>query len=132
MPGTLPFGRKLRKPKWPIIAPKSFRRSTGLIPEVFAYVDYVDDFRAEFHDIRKQPAFRDCLSANSHAASQRLAQMLLQEGSAGIIYPSVREKKHGDCISCFRPALVTNVRRGVSLDVRFEDASAVPTFVTHC
>jgi len=70
-------------------------------PEIFEYVEYVADFRAEFHDIRKQPAFRDCRSANSYAASQRLAQMLLQEGSAGIIYPSVREKKHGDCISCF-------------------------------
>jgi hypothetical protein len=99
-------------------------------PEVFEYVEYLADFRAEFHDIRKQPDFSDCLSPDSYAASQRLAQLLLQRGSAGIIYPSVREKKHGDCISCFRPALVTNVRRGVSLDVRFENASAVPTFVS--
>jgi RES domain-containing protein len=100
-------------------------------PEVFEYVEYLADFRGEFHDIRKQPDFRDCLSPDSYAASQRLAQLLLQRGSAGIIYPSVREKKHGDCVSCFRPALVMNVRRGVSLDVRFENASAVPTFVTH-
>jgi hypothetical protein len=100
-------------------------------PEVFEYVEYLADFRADFYDIRKQPDFRDCLSPDSYAASQRLAQLLLQRGSAGIIYPNVREKKHGDCISCFRPALVTNVRRGVSLDVRFENASAVPTFVTH-
>jgi hypothetical protein len=57
--------------------------------------------------------------------------VLIQEGSAGIVYPSVREKKHGDCISGFRAALVTNVRRGVSLDVKFENATAVPTFVTH-
>jgi hypothetical protein len=100
-------------------------------PEVFEYVEYLADFRAEFHDIRTLPDFRDCLSPDSYAASQRLAQLLLQRGSAGIIYPSVREKKHGDCVSCFRPALVTNVHRGVSLDVRFENASAVPTFVTH-
>jgi hypothetical protein len=100
-------------------------------PEVFEYVEYLADFRTEFHDIRKQPDFGDCLSPYSYAASQRLAQLLLQQGSAGIIYPSVREKKHGDCISCFRPALVTNVRRGASLEVRFENASAAPTFVTH-
>ena len=100
-------------------------------PEVFEYVEYLADFRAEFHDIRKQPDFRDCLSPDSYAASQRLAQLLLQRGSAGIIYPSVREKKHGDCVSCFRPALVTNVHRGASLDVRFENTSAAPTFVTH-
>ena len=49
----------------------------------------------------------------------------------GIVYPSVREKRHGDCVSCFRPALVMNVRRGVSLDVRFENAAAVPAFVAH-
>lgn len=100
-------------------------------PEVFEYVEYLADFRAEFHDIRNQAEFHDCLSPDSYGASQRLAQLLLQRGSAGIIYPSVREKKHGDCISCFRPALVTNVRRGASLDVRFENASAAPTFVTH-
>ena len=100
-------------------------------PEVFEYVEYLADFRAEFHDIRKQPEFRDCLSLDSYATSQRLAQMLLREGSAGIIYPSVREKKHGDCISCFRPALVTNVRRGSSLTITFENASAVPTFIAH-
>lgn len=99
--------------------------------EVFEYVEYLADFRAEFHDIRKQPDFRNCLSPDSYAASQRLAQMLLQQGSAGIIYPSVREKKHGNCISCFRPALVMNVRRGVSLDVTFQNASEAPTFVTH-
>jgi hypothetical protein len=100
-------------------------------PEVFEYVEYLADFRAEFHDIRKQPDFRDCLSPYSYPASQRLTQVLIQEGSAGIVYPSVREQKHGDCISGFRPALVTNVRRGVSLDVKFENASAVPTFATH-
>ena len=98
--------------------------------EVFEYVEYLADFRAEFHDIRKQPDFSDGLSPDSYAVSQRLAQVLLQRGSAGIIYPSVREKKHGDCISCFRPALVTNVRRGGSLDVKFENAFAVPMFVT--
>jgi hypothetical protein len=100
-------------------------------PEVFEYVEYLADFRAAFQDIRSQPDFRECLAPDSYAASQRLAQLLLQRGSPGIIYPSVREKKHGDCISCFRPALVTNVRRGVSLEMKFDNASAAPTFVFH-
>jgi hypothetical protein len=73
-------------------------------PEVFDYVEYLAGFRAEFHDIRKPPDFRDDLSPVSYAASQRLTQVLIQEGSAGIVYPSVIEKKHGDCISGFRPA----------------------------
>jgi RES domain-containing protein len=100
-------------------------------PETFEYVEYLADFRVEFHDIRNQPDFVACLAPDSYAPSQQLAQMLLQQGSAGIVYPSVREKKHGDCISCFRPALVTNVRHGVSLDVSFENASKAPTFAMH-
>jgi hypothetical protein len=100
-------------------------------PEVFEHLEYLADFRGGFHDIRKQPDFQDCLSPDSYAASQRLAQMLPQEGSAGIIYPSVKEKKHANCIGCFRPASVTNVRRGSSLTITFENASASPTFVTH-
>jgi hypothetical protein len=100
-------------------------------PETFEYVDFRADFRAEFHDIRKRPEFRECLAPDSYAASQRLAQALLEQGSAGIVYPSVREKMHGDCIACFRPALVTNVRKGVSLTITFETASATPTFLAH-
>ena len=100
-------------------------------PEVFEYVEYLADFRIEVHDIGNQSEFSDCLSPDSYDCSQRLAQILLQQGSAGIIYPSVREKKHGNCISCFRPALVTNVRRGVSLTITFENASAPSSFGTH-
>jgi hypothetical protein len=40
-----------------------------------------------------------------------LAQRLLDIGSLGIVYPSVR-RKHGTCLACFRPALVMNVRKG--------------------
>jgi RES domain-containing protein len=70
-------------------------------PEVFEYVEDLADFRAEFHDIRKQPDFPDDLSPDSYAASQRLTQVLIQEDSAAIVYPSVREKEHGDCIRAF-------------------------------
>lgn len=45
-------------------------------------------------------------------------------------YPSVREKTHGSCISCFRPALVMNVRKGISLTITFENASAPPLFIS--
>ena len=111
-------GRELQEISWPH-------------PEVFEYIEYLADFRAEFHDIRRRPEFRECLSPDSYASSQRLAQTLLEQGSAGIVYPSVREKTHGDCISCFRPALVMNVRKGLSLTITFENATAAPTFVVH-
>lgn len=94
--------------------------------EVFEYVEYLADFRAQFHDIRAASGFRDCLAPSSYAGSQNLARILLEQGSAGIVYPSVREKTHGECFSCFRPALVMNVRKGISLTITFANAAGHP------
>lgn len=99
--------------------------------EIFEYVEYLADFRAAFHDIRNRSEFRECLSPDTYAGSQQLARLLLEQGSAGIVYPSVRERSHGDCVTCFRPTLVMNVRKGVSLTITFENASASPMFVAH-
>jgi RES domain len=74
------------------------------------YDDYLADFSAELHDIRKSMHFASCLAPNSYVASQGLAQRLLDAGSLGIIYPSVR-CDGGTCLACFRPALVMNVRK---------------------
>jgi RES domain-containing protein len=79
--------------------------------EVSPYIDYLADFRHEFHDIRGDGAFADCLDPNSYAASQDLGLRLLHGGSAGIVYPSVRHED-GVCIACFRPPLVLNVQEG--------------------
>src|SRR5438034_8571019 len=93
--------------------------------ETFSYVDFLADFRGEFHDIRGDPRFGDCLDATSYKASQRLARELLEGGSAGVMYPSVRHDG-GTCIVCFRPALVNNVRKASSISITFENALAVP------
>ena len=85
-------------------------------PETFTFDDYLADFRGEFHDIRVDPVHADCLDPNNHTASQGLAAALLAKGSAGIVYPSVRRAK-GTCVACFRPALVTNVRKGDSVRI---------------
>src|SRR5262249_32920635 len=37
--------------------------------ESFAYVDFLADFRAGFHDLRSDSRFRDCLDADSYKAS---------------------------------------------------------------
>jgi hypothetical protein len=110
-------GKELQEINWPH-------------PEVFEYVEYVADFRAEFHDIRNHSAFRECLSPDTYAGSQRLAQVLLEQGSAGIVYPSVREEAHGISVACFRPALVMNVRKGISLSLTFKNALASPLFLS--
>ena len=51
-----------------------------------------------------------CLAPASYVASQALAATLLDAGSLGVVYPSVR-RDGGTCLACFRPAMVTHVRR---------------------
>ncbi|MDY0975109.1 RES domain-containing protein [Massilia sp. CFBP9012] len=68
------------------------------------------DFNASFHDVRGIAAYEDCLDPRSYIASQALASELLDGGSMGVIYPSVRHPG-GTCLACFRPALVGNVRK---------------------
>ena len=71
------------------------------------------DFTATFHDLRGQPRYESCLSPSSYIDSQLLAERLLDGGSLGIIYPSVR-RPIGVNLACFRPALVGNVRKGAA------------------
>ncbi len=87
-------------------------------PETRAYRDYLADFRGQFHDIRHQDKYTGCLDPKSYRNSQRLARELLNHGSAGILYPSVRDPG-GICLGCFRPALVTNVREGALTTITF-------------
>jgi len=96
--------------------------------EVSPYRDYLADFKHEFHDIRGDPDFLECLSPNSYAASQALGIGLLTVGSAGIVYPSVRHKD-GVCLSCFRPPLVLNVREGPLVTLTFKDAEMTAVVV---
>jgi hypothetical protein len=61
-------------------------------------------------DLRGPRAFRAYLDPKSYVESQALAERLLAADSLGVIYPSVRHQG-GTCLACFRPALVSNVRR---------------------
>jgi hypothetical protein len=77
--------------------------------ESVTYDDYLADFSANLHDLRQAPGFSACLNPKSYVDSQTLAERLLEAGSLGVVYPSVR-RKGGTCLACFRPALVSNVR----------------------
>ena len=83
----------------------------GRFEDSVTYDDYLADFSATVHDLRSARAFRRCLDPASYIASQSLAEELLDAGSLGVVYPSVRHEG-GTCLACFRPALVGNVRRG--------------------
>jgi hypothetical protein len=82
----------------------------GWPDESVTYDEFLADFNADLHDLRGATAFRACLAPDSYIASQALAESLLVNGSLGIVYPSVR-RAGGTCLACFRPALVTNVRK---------------------
>jgi len=77
------------------------------------YVDYLADFSGANHDLRARGDVARYLDPNSYVASQGLSEQLLDGGSSGVIYPSVRHAA-GTCLCCFRPVLVGNVRRGAS------------------
>ncbi len=82
------------------------------------YQALLADFNSEFHDLRDHDLhgaseFAACLDPGSYIASQGLACRLLDAGSLGILYPSVR-RAGGTNLACFRPALVGNPRRAAS------------------
>jgi hypothetical protein len=80
---------------------------------------YHADFRGPFHDIRpRQAAFAPLHDPDSYVASQRFAQQLLDAGSNGIVYRSVRHDG-GECLACFRPRLVLNVRVAAHYEYRW-------------
>lgn len=81
--------------------------------DTVSYQTLLADFSAEFHDLRNTQSFKPCLDPASYVASQKLAVRLLEQGSMGIVYPSVR-RAGGINLACFRPALVGNVRRGAA------------------
>lgn len=82
----------------------------GRFDDSMTYDGYLADFSAPFHDLRRVKEFRGCLDPDSYVESQALAERLIEAGSLGIVYPSVRHDG-GTCLACFRPALVANVRR---------------------
>lgn len=98
--------------------------------ETVDYREYLADFRADFHDLRSEyprddTAYKKYLQPDAYRASQQLGHRLLDQGSAGVVYPSVRHAG-GTCIACFRPALVSNIREGARVTFTFPDAFHAP------
>ena len=83
----------------------------GRFEDSVTYELLLADFTHEFHDLRRAARFAACLDPDSYVVSQHLAARLIDKGSVGVIYPSVRRAR-GTNLACFRPAVVGNVRRG--------------------
>lgn len=81
---------------------------------------YLADFDGAFHDVRADlPEHLPLHDPRSYTASQALAAALLEGGSNGILYRSVR-RAGGECVACFRPRLVRNVRPDAHFEYRWE------------
>ena len=81
---------------------------------------YLANFDCVFDDIRPEtPENAPLHDPKSYTASQAFAEELLASGSNGVIYRSVR-CLDGECVACFRPRLVLNVRPDAHFDYRWE------------
>jgi RES domain-containing protein len=91
----------------------------GLLDARVQMRQYLADFNAKFHDIRgDEPAFAPLYHPDSYEASQAFALQLGAGGSNGVLYRSVRHPG-GECVACFRPRLVINVRMGAHFEYRW-------------
>ncbi|PWU01972.1 MAG: hypothetical protein C5B51_21815 [Terriglobia bacterium] len=81
---------------------------------------YLANFDCAFHDVRpRTPENLPLHDPHSYAASQAFAKELMATGSNGVIYRSVR-RRGGQCVACFRPALVLDIRPDAHFEYRWE------------
>lgn len=81
---------------------------------------YLANFDAQFHDVRgPNAAFAPLHDPVNYSSSQALGRELLESGSNGVVYRSVR-RAGSECLACFRPRLVRNVRAGAHFEYRWE------------
>lgn len=90
---------------------------TGHFHDHARYVELLADFIGTFDDITDEPG-HPALHADpaiGYPAGQSLAYTLRRAGSRGLIYPSARAP--GNCLVCFAPQAIQNVRPGASWDL---------------
>lgn len=96
--------------------------------EIAIFDAYLADFSMPVCDITApRPQYRKYLLPEPipecYREPQAFAAQLLSQHSNGILYPSVR-RPSGQCIVCFRPALVYNVRRGNRWQIKLRAGTA--------
>lgn len=93
-------------------------REVGTLDTVVQMREYRAAFDATFHDVR-DPAFAALHDPSSYAVSQDFGRRLFDARSNGIVHRSVRHAG-GECLACFRPPLVLDVRQGAHFEYRWE------------
>lgn len=86
------------------------------------YVELLADFIGLFEDITDDPRHPSLNPdpAIGYPEGQGLAERLRRDGVRGLIYPSVRAlAPGGNCLVCFEPNAIQNVRPGASWDLEW-------------
>ncbi|WP_176085897.1 RES family NAD+ phosphorylase [Martelella sp. HB161492] len=95
-------------------------RFTNCFEDRARYVELLADFIGVFDDMSDEPE-HPALNADpeiGYPEGQSLALKLRRAGSRGLIYPSVRAPAPGgNCLVCFEPRAIQNVRPGASWDL---------------
>jgi len=93
---------------------------TGSFEDSARYVEMLADFIGEFYDVTDEPE-HPALNPDpeiGYPEGQSLAQHLRRESARGLIYRSVRAPPPGgNCLVCFEPGAIQNVRPGASWDL---------------
>lgn len=94
---------------------------TGYFHDSARYIELLSDFIGTFDDITDEPSHAALHSdpASGYPEGQILAKALRRAGSRGLIYPSVRAPE-GNCLVCFEPHAIQNVRPGASWDLTWD------------
>ena len=95
---------------------KGTEEAPGWLAQMRELIGAIDN---EFHDIRGEAAFEDCLDPNNYDASQGLARSLRAAGSNGVAYASVCDVG-GECVAAFWPNLVGLPIQGRHLAYHFD------------
>ncbi|WP_282610823.1 RES family NAD+ phosphorylase [Pelagibius sp. Alg239-R121] len=87
--------------------------ATGVYENTTAYRELLAGFTVRFHNVNGCDAglVLDPDAETGYPAGQALALELLNAGSHGLLYPSVR-RADGQCLVAFRPHVVQNIRQG--------------------
>ena len=72
---------------------------------------YLADLAAELHDIRGRRELAEVYDPDDYSAGQALGRRLRGDGSAGVVYDSVREPG-AQCAAVFRPRALSSCTQG--------------------
>lgn len=96
-------------------------------PLTLRFSAWASDINARLHVI--DSSHRDILDPDSVVASRSLAAELIDLGSLGVHYPSVRSVGQSN-IACFQPSIVQNVRLYERFLVEWNSPSAAPIWAS--